>query len=128
MTFKSCLITCCFFHILAGSCNAQSIAKDSQTWPPFGNSNSPAQQGATTSDIGDKNDLETIFKGDLSKDSAPNLYLRNRPSTPHANSQTFPDAPAGRGGVDQGYVGPFNTPTNNPKGVYLGIDMPIGGK
>lgn len=124
------IIVYCF--TITGICYAQSSPNDTGIWLPPSDSKTSVYhgvEGVTNSDVGMGDMPITIFKDEIGREPSFNGYLRDRPPTPQITKQAFPDVPpAERGGIDQGYVGPFNTPSNNPKGVYLGIDVPLFGK
>lgn len=132
-TMKSSLIACCFYFFgMTGSCFAQSSPKDSGILSPHGDTRTSVYHGdsvATSSALGMDDRPMTIFKDEMNKDSGNQGHLSDRPLLSPTPRQSFGNMPsADRGGVNQGYVGPFNTPSNNPKGAYIGIDVPLFGK
>ena len=132
-TMKSSLIACCFYFFgMTGSCFAQSSPKDIGILSPHGDTRTSVFYGAdvsTNSALGMDDRPLTIFKDEMNKDSGNQGHLSDRPLLSSTPKQSFGNIPSSdRGGVNQGYVGPFNTPSNNPKGAYIGIDVPLFGK
>ncbi|MBU3636079.1 hypothetical protein [Polynucleobacter sp. es-MAR-4] len=119
-----------YWVVMVSGCFAQSSLQHGGALESLGGINTSGNSDhgkAGTNHVEASDSSMVIFKENIDRSASSGAWLSDRPLQNFGlQGGVMGQDPSKIGIINQGYMGTFNTPNNNPRGVSIGISAPIG--